>query len=155
MWCIFSCIIFISKLYVAFSASLLSIVSVAGSLLLLYITNTPLNIASYTGIIIVTGIIAENIIFTNLLFLEASKKLNYLESIQYAVAGRLRPKIMMVLTSIITLLPLAFNFGNASLVYQPLAIAVIGGMLFALPLLLIVWPVMQMYLAKKIFTVKK
>ena len=53
---------------------------------------------------------------------------------------RLRPKLMTALGAIIALLPLAIGMGTGSELHQPLAIAVIGGFLIALPLLLIVLP---------------
>ena len=47
---------------------------------------------------------------------------------------------MTALGAIIALLPLAIGIGTGSELHQPLAIAVIGGFLIALPLLLIVLP---------------
>ena len=51
---------------------------------------------------------------------------------------------MTALGAIITLLPLAIGIGTGSELHQPLAIAVIGGFLIALPLLLIVVPSLLM-----------
>lgn len=42
---------------------LISILGISGSYLLLFLTNTPLNVGSYTGIIMIVGIISENAIF--------------------------------------------------------------------------------------------
>jgi Cu/Ag efflux pump CusA len=47
---------------------------------------------------------------------------------------------MTALGAIIALLPLAIGLGTGSELHQPLAIAVIGGFLMAMPLLLIVLP---------------
>ncbi len=47
---------------------------------------------------------------------------------------------MTALGAIIALLPLALGIGTGAQLHQPLAIAVIGGFLIALPLLLIVLP---------------
>ena len=53
-----------------------------------------------------------------------------------------RPYTFMVtaLSAIAALLPLALGIGAGAQLHQPLAIAVIGGLLLALPLLLIVLP---------------
>jgi hypothetical protein len=65
---------------------------------------------------------------------------NVNESLIYFISTRLRPKLMTALGAIIALLPLAIGVGTGSELHQPLAIAVIGGFLIALPLLLIVLP---------------
>ena len=113
----------------------------AGSLLGLFITGTPLNVGSYTGIIMIVGIIGENSIFTYLQmreFRNAGHDLN--NSIVFSISTRLRPKLMTAFGAIIALLPLAFGIGTGAQMHQPLAIAIIGGFLIALPLLLIVLP---------------
>jgi multidrug efflux pump subunit AcrB len=43
---------------------LISLLGTAGSYLALYLTHTPLNVGSYTGLIMIVGIIGENAIFT-------------------------------------------------------------------------------------------
>jgi len=119
----------------------ISILGISGSYILLFITNTPLNVGSYTGIIMIVGIISENAIFTFLQFRETFKLTrNVNQSLVYSISTRLRPKLMTALGAIIALLPLAIGIGTGSELHQPLAIAVIGGFLFAMPLLLIVLP---------------
>jgi Cu/Ag efflux pump CusA len=89
----------------------------------------------------IVGIIAENAIFTFLQFRETFKLTrNVNESIIYSISTRLRPKLMTALGAIIALLPLAIGIGTGSELHQPLAIAVIGGFIIAMPLLLIVLP---------------
>jgi multidrug efflux pump subunit AcrB len=58
----------------------------------------------------------------------------------YAISTRLRPKLMTALGAIIALMPLAIGIGTGAQMHQPLAIAVIGGFIIALPLLLIILP---------------
>ncbi len=119
----------------------ISILGISGSYILLFITNTPLNVGSYTGIIMIVGIISENAIFTFLQFRETFKlDRNVNKSLVYSISTRLRPKLMTALGAIIALLPLAIGIGTGSELHQPLAIAVIGGFIIAMPLLLIVLP---------------
>ena len=113
---------------------------VAGCLLALYLTHTPLNVGSYTGIIMIVGIIGENAIFTYQQYLEAKLTMDTKQSIVFAISARLRPKLMTAFGAIVALLPLALGIGAGAQLHQPLAIAVIGGLCFALPLLLIVLP---------------
>ncbi len=128
------------KIVISFIIIILAVLGMAGSLLALLITNTPLNVGSYTGIIMIVGIIGENAIFTYWQFMETHKTLNKEESIIYSIATRLRPKLMTACGAIVALFPLALGIGTGAQLHQPLAIAVIGGLVVALPLLLIVFP---------------
>ena len=121
----------------------IAILGLAGCLLALFVTGTPLNVGSYTGIIMIVGIIGENSIFTYLQYNEAKKKnADIDEAIVYSISTRLRPKLMTAFGAIAALLPLALGIGTGAQMHQPLAIAIIGGLIFALPLLLIVLPTM-------------
>jgi multidrug efflux pump subunit AcrB len=89
----------------------------------------------------IVGIIGENAIFTFLQFRESLKTSNNVdEAIIYSISTRLRPKLMTALGAIIALMPIALGIGTGAQLHQPLAIAVIGGFIGALPLLLIVLP---------------
>ena len=127
---------------------ILAVLGISGSYLALFLTNTALNVGSYTGLIMIVGIIGENAIFTFLQFKESLKDKTVDESIVYSISTRLRPKLMTALGAIIALLPLAVGNGTGAQLHQPLAIAVIGGFLVALPLLLIVLPSMIRLLYK-------
>lgn len=124
----------------AFIIIFLAVLGAAGCFLALLLTHTPLNVGSYTGIIMIIGIIAENAIFTYHQYDTGSYEWTSQESIIHAIAARLRPKLMTATGAIIALLPLALGIGTGAQLHQPLAIAVIGGLIFALPLLLIVLP---------------
>lgn len=128
------------KLKIALSIVTIAILGVAGSLLSLYLTGTPLNVGSYTGIIMIVGIIGENSIFTYRQYQEIDNSFSHIQKIEYSIAARLRPKLMTALAAIMALTPLALGIGAGAQLHQPLAIAVIGGLVFALPLLLIVLP---------------
>ena len=128
------------KIKIALAIIVIAILGVAGSLLSLYLSGTALNVGSYTGIIMIVGIIGENAIFTYRQYQDTDESLTHLEKIEYAIAARLRPKLMTALAAIMALTPLALGIGAGAQLHQPLAIAVIGGLVFALPLLLIVLP---------------
>ena len=148
---VFSVILFLfKKIKVALIILLIAVLGIAGSYLALYLTNTPLNVGSYTGLIMIVGIIGENAIFTFLQFKESLLEKSVDESIIYSISSRLRPKLMTALGAIIALMPLALGIGTGAQLHQPLAIAVIGGFVIALPLLLIVLPSMLRLLIKKI-----
>ncbi|MDQ6756022.1 MAG: efflux RND transporter permease subunit, partial [Bacteroidota bacterium] len=146
---VFCVILFLyRKIKVAVLILLIAILGIAGSYLALFLTNTPLNVGSYTGLIMIVGIIGENAIFTFLQFKESLHTLPVDESIVYSISTRLRPKLMTALGAIIALMPLALGIGAGAELHQPLAISVIGGFIIALPLLLIVLPTMLRLLYK-------
>ena len=137
---VFGVILFLFRDFrVALVILLIAVLGISGSYLGLYLTGTPLNVGSYTGLIMIVGIIGENAIFTFLQFKE-SLGTSVDEAIIYSISTRLRPKLMTALGAIIALLPIALGIGTGAQLHQPLAIAVIGGFIVALPLLLVVLP---------------
>ena len=146
---VFSVILFLFKqIKVAAIILLIAVLGISGSYLALYLTGTALNVGSYTGLIMIVGIIGENSIFTFLQFKESLHEKSIDDSIIYAISTRLRPKLMTALGAIFALMPLALGIGAGARLHQPLAIAVIGGFIIALPLLLIVLPSMLRLIIK-------
>ncbi len=147
---VFGVILFLFKEFkVALLILLIAVLGISGSYIALYLTGTPLNVGSYTGLIMIVGIIGENAIFTFLQFKESLHDKSVDDSIIYSISTRLRPKLMTALGAIIALAPLALGIGTGAQLHQPLAIAVIGGFIIALPLLLIVLPSMLRILYRK------
>ena len=146
---VFTVMIFMFKdIKVALLIIAISILGISGSMIALFITNTPLNVGSYTGIIMIIGIIGENAIFTFLQFHQTLETNTPDKAVVYAISTRLRPKLMTAIGAIIALSPIALGIGTGAQLHQPLAIAVIGGFVIALPLLLIVYPSMLRLLFK-------
>ncbi|HWJ92570.1 MAG TPA: efflux RND transporter permease subunit, partial [Flavisolibacter sp.] len=148
---VFGVILFLFRDFlVALLILLIAVLGISGSYLALYLTNTALNVGSYTGLIMIVGIIGENAIFTYLQFRESIHETNDVDdSIIYSISTRLRPKLMTALGAVIALMPLALGIGTGAELHQPLAIAVIGGFLVALPLLLIVLPSLLRMVARR------
>ena len=118
-----------------------SILSIAGVLLALLVTRTDFNVASFMGLIMVIGIVAKN----GILLLDADEReraagADAREAMIHAARRRLRPIVMTATAAMCGMLPLAFALGAGSQMLQPLAIAVIGGLLLSVLLSLIVTP---------------
>jgi multidrug efflux pump subunit AcrB len=118
-----------------------SVLSIAGVVFALLITGTTFNVASFMGLIMVIGIVAKN----GILLLDAEARYaaeheSLLESVVHAGRRRLRPILMTALAAMTGMLPLALGLGAGSQMLQPLAIAVIGGLLVSLVLSLVVTP---------------
>jgi cobalt-zinc-cadmium resistance protein CzcA len=134
---------------ISFAVLFISVTGICGSLLALWLTGVPLNVSSYTGIIMIVGIIAENAIFTVHQYnMNRRAGGDTAESVNYAIALRIRPKLMTAISSILALMPLALGLEAGTQMQQPLAVAVIGGFCVALPLLLVVLPSLMMVIYK-------
>jgi multidrug efflux pump subunit AcrB len=126
-----------------------AVLSTSGVFLALLITRTTFNISSFMGLIMVLGIVAKN----GILLLDANQKFRSVgfsaeESLVQAGRRRLRPIVMTAMAAVAGMLPLSFALGAGSQMLQPLAIAVIGGILISMVLSLIITPAMQFYLTR-------
>jgi multidrug efflux pump subunit AcrB len=140
-----------------------SILSISGVVLALLITQTNFNVASFMGLIMVVGIVAKN----GILLLDADEKFRARadlelqenpnafggrdlarEAMLHAAQRRLRPIVMTAIAAVCGMLPLAFALGAGSQMLQPLAIAVIGGLLISVFLSLVVTPAIYYRLTK-------
>lgn len=130
---------------IALSLFLAAVMSLAGVVLALWVTKTPLNISSYTGAIMIVGIVTENGI---LLFDEFRRLLRQHEDakvvdlLRLAGLARLRPILMTTFAAITALFPLALGIGAGAAMQKPLAIAVIGGLAFSTLFTLLLAPVL-------------
>ena len=113
----------------------------------LLVTGTTFNLSSFMGLIMVIGIVAKN----GILLLDADQKFRAAgvpaeESMMRAGERRLRPIMMTALATVAGMLPLALALGAGSQMLQPLAIAVIGGILASMVLSLVVTPAVRYYI---------
>ena len=125
-----------------------ALLSTSGVFLALLITHTTFNLSSFMGLIMVIGIVAKN----GILLLDADQKFRSEgipaeDSMIRAGERRLRPIIMTALATVAGMIPLALAWGAGSQMLQPLAIAVIGGILASMVLSLIVTPAVNYYIA--------
>lgn len=138
---VFTTLLFLFKDWLAaFIILSLSAISISGCMIALFITGTALNVGSYTGIIMIVGIIAENAVFTFHQFRMSRHEMDEKDAIAAAIGLRIRPKLMTAIGAVLALMPLALGWGTGAQLHQPLAIAVIGGFCAGVPILLIVYP---------------
>jgi multidrug efflux pump subunit AcrB len=127
-----------------------AVLSTSGVFLALLITQTTFNVSSFMGLIMVVGIVAKN----GILLLDANQKFRAFgfsaeEAMVQAGRRRLRPIVMTAMAAVAGMLPLSLALGAGSQMLQPLAIAVIGGILISMVLSLIVTPAMEFYLTRE------
>ena len=118
-----------------------AVLALTGALLALLITHTTLNVVSLMGMIMIVGIVAKN----GILMLDTVE--DHLEegddlhaALVKSGRRRFRPVLMTSLAAMLGMLPLALALGSGSELLQPLAVAVMGGLAFALMLSLVVTP---------------
>ena len=125
-----------------------ALLSTSGVFIALLATGTTFNVSSFMGMIMVVGIVAKN----GILLIDADQKFRKLgmsaqDAMLQASRRRLRPIVMTALATIAGMLPLAFALGAGSQMLQPLAIAVIGGILISMVLSLIITPAVHYFLS--------
>jgi multidrug efflux pump subunit AcrB len=113
----------------------------AGALLLLLVTGTDLNVSSAMGLILLVGLTVKN----GIMLFDFSRRLEDAgeprrAAIVEAARIRLRPILMTTLCTVFGLLPLAFGIGAGAEMQQPLALAVIGGLIASTPVTLLAVP---------------
>ena len=127
-----------------------AILSTSGVFLALLITGTTFNISSFMGLIMVIGIVAKN----GILLLDADQRFrasgaSALDAMIEAGERRLRPILMTALATVAGMIPLSLALGAGSQMLQPLAIAVIGGVVASMVVSLLVTPAVHYWLSPR------
>jgi HAE1 family hydrophobic/amphiphilic exporter-1 len=116
--------------------------ALVGAVLALIATGEGLNTMSLIGAVILVGIVVNDAI-VKVDFIRQGRERG--EALRHAIleAGRvrLRPIVMTTATTVLGLVPMALGIGRGADLRAPLAVAVIGGLVFATALTLIVVPV--------------
>lgn len=112
-----------------------------GAILLMFIAGVPFSSISIIGLIILVGI-ADNdsVILIDLINQSRRAGMGLDEAIIFAGRHRIRPILMMSLTTILALVPMILGIGEGASLRAPMAIAVIGGMISSTLLTLVVIP---------------
>jgi multidrug efflux pump subunit AcrB len=108
----------------------------------LYVTGIELNITALMGMVMIVGIATEMAIFYVSEYATLAAAMPAREALILASRNRLRPIAMTTLAAILTLLPLAMDLGQGAGMQQPLAVAIISGLLVQFPLVLLALPVL-------------
>jgi multidrug efflux pump subunit AcrB len=147
---VFTVLLFEFRTFAAPTAIVASaLLSTSGVFLALLITGTTFNISSFMGLIMVIGIVAKN----GILLLDADQRFraggsSARDAMIEAGERRLRPILMTALATVAGMIPLSLAIGAGSQMLQPLAIAVIGGLIASMVLSLIVTPAVHYYLSE-------
>jgi multidrug efflux pump subunit AcrB len=136
---------------IALAIMAIPLLSISGVFTGLWVAGVELNISSMMGMTMIIGIITEAAVFyfSEFQSLPQNGQDSNLERLILAGKNRMRPIAMTTIAAILTLSPLAFAIGQDSAMQQPLAVAIISGLMLQLPLLLIVMPVLYVARAEQ------
>ncbi len=117
--------------------------ALVGAIFSLWITGTTLSIIVFIGLIMLVGIVVSNaIVLIDRVNQLRSHGMEKKAALAEGARTRLRPIIMTTITTLFGFLPMALGLGDGAELRQPLAITVIGGLLFSTLLTLVVIPVL-------------
>ena len=116
----------------------------------LWITNTPISMPVWLGLIMLVGLVVNHaIILIEQIEIERERGKPVAEAIQTAAQHRLRPILMTTLTTVMGMLPLAIALGEGAEMLQPLAIVIVFGLLFSTLVSLLIVPLIYQTLTYK------
>jgi CzcA family heavy metal efflux pump len=127
---------------VALTILAMPLLAVSAVFIGLWVTGIELNISAMMGMTMIIGIVTEVAIFYFSEYRDTSAGGHSVDALVQAGINRMRPIAMTTIAAILTLLPLAFAFGQGSAMQQPLAVAIVSGLLVQLPLVLLAMPVL-------------
>jgi HAE1 family hydrophobic/amphiphilic exporter-1 len=101
----------------------------AGVFLALLLTGTPVSLMTMVGMVMLIGIVVKNgIVFIDYANLNRERGLSIDKAIIAAGKSRLRPILMTTATTVLGMIPMAIPRGSGSEMWQPMGIAVVGGL---------------------------
>jgi len=118
--------------------------AIIGSFILMFLTGTTINMVTLLGFLVLIGLVVNNgILFVDTANRYRDEGMELTEALVNAGRVRLRPILMITLTTVLAMLPLALGFGDTDMM-QGLGITVIGGLTASTTLALLLLPTFYM-----------
>ncbi len=129
------------SLRTAFSILVALLITLSGTFIALKLTMKPLDITALMGILIVLSIVINNnVLIYDFYHMNIANDTNEKQRIVDAIAVRIRPVMMTMFSNAFALLPVALAIGSGTQIIQDMAIAIMGGLLFAIVVNLFIIP---------------
>ena len=115
--------------------------AMSGVFIALWLTHTPLSLIALIGAIMLVGIVTKNgIVMVDYMNLLVERGSSVSDAVIIGGKSRLRPVLMTSLTTVLGMLPMALGIGEGSEIWQPMGIAVVGGLLMSTLITLFIVP---------------
>lgn len=112
-----------------------------GVILALLICNVNLSVVAALGAMMLIGIVTKNgIVLIDYINLMRERGVRLYDAIALSCRSRLRPVLMTSLTTMLGMLPMALSTSEGSETWQPMGVAVIGGMVFSTIITMLIVP---------------
>jgi len=139
-----------SSLKIVFSILMAQALTSTGVLLALYLTHSSLDIMAFMGILIVLSIVINNnVLIFDFYRMNIQNEEDEIEKQLNALALRAKPILMTMISNALALLPIALAIGSGTQIIQDLAIAIMGGLLFAIVVNLYIIPLFFHFIGLK------
>jgi len=130
-----------SSLRITISIVVALLLTTTGVFLALFLTHKPLDIMAFMGVLIVLSIVINNnVLIYDFFQMNFKTRENEMEQQLDALALRAKPILMTMVSNALALLPIALASGTGTQIIQDLAIAIMGGLLFAIVINLYIIP---------------
>jgi multidrug efflux pump subunit AcrB len=115
---------------------------IAGSLIILFLTGSTLNLQSYMGIIMALGVSVSNavLLVNQAEYYRKQLAMKSANAARLAASSRLRPILMTAAAMLAGMLPMAMGLGDGAEQVAPLGRAVIGGLVASTVTILLLVP---------------
>ena len=125
-----------------------------GVFVALWLTGTSLSLIALIGAVMLVGIVVKNgIVLIDYINLNKERGMSVMRSVVSGGKSRLRPVLMTTITTILGMAPMAIGIGEGSEIWQPMGIAIIGGLTVSTILTLVVIP--TIYASLNVRDIKK
>ncbi len=102
--------------------------AIAGALVTLWATHTPLNVSSLMGFVLLVGLeVKSGILLLEVAQENEARGMSAVSAVVEAGRRRIRPIMLTTTATLFGVLPLALGIGAGTDVLRPLALAVLGG----------------------------
>ena len=115
--------------------------AMSGVFIALWLTGTPLSLIALIGAIMLVGIVTKNgIVMVDYMNLLVERGSTITDAVINGGKSRLRPVLMTSLTTVLGMLPMALGIGEGSEIWQPMGVAVVGGLVMSTLITLFIVP---------------
>ena len=115
--------------------------AMSGVFIALWLTGTPLSLIALIGAIMLVGIVTKNgIVMVDYMNLLVERGSTITDAVINGGKSRLRPVLMTSLTTVLGMLPMALGLGEGSEIWQPMGVAVVGGLVMSTLITLFIVP---------------